>query len=279
MLHSKMLTSSIGILILLTLQSCKSYLFYQAPRYDESELNEIKSEPRVVEISYDMPFGRQTSFYIKPLKKISRAPQSMWILFGGINAGAFEWFQWFKDIPDSNCALLLIEYPGYGKCEGVPRDKRILASSLQAFTELAKYLDVPRELLEVDLGLLGHSLGTLTVMEFAPYVHADKILLISPISTLDDEVKSLFGDVKGSLVNVLNPEAYNNIRQIKLVLQKPDPPKIIIIHGDQDEIVPVRMGRELAALSDSIEYHEIPGAGHPGLIKQEIDLIKSIMFR
>ena len=276
-----MIFKNITILLLFTFllfTSCNSYLFYQAPRYDQQKLCQIESDPRVTEIVYEMSYGTQTSFYISPYTQNGRAPKNLWILFGGINTPAFGWYQWFKDMPDSCCGLYLIEYPGYGKCEGVPRAERILESSLAAFNALALYLDVPLELLEKNLGLLGHSLGSLTMMQFAPYVNEREILLISPMTSLSDQVKYLYGDFKGGLLNMINPENYNNKARLIEILQQNNPPKITIIHGDQDEVIPVSMGRELAILSDSIIYYEIPHAGHSGLINQQLDLIKTIMF-
>jgi len=258
--------------------SCNSYLFYQAPRYDHQTLEQIETDPRVTEIVYDMSFGKQTSFYISPKTLKGRAPEHLWILFGGINTPAFGWYQWFRDIPDSCCGLYLIEYPGYGKCEGVPRAERILQSSLAAFDALALHLDVPIEMLEENLGLLGHSLGSLTMMQFTPYVNEKEILLISPMTRLSDQVKYMYGNFKGGLLNLINPEEYDNWTRLNEILQQNNPPKITLIHGDQDEVIPVTMSRELAALSNSIIYYEIHGAGHSGLIARELELIKKIMF-
>ena len=116
------------------------------------------------------------------------------------------------------------------------------------------------------------------MMQFAPYVNEREILLISPMTSLSDQVKYLYGDFKGGLLNMINPENYNNKARLIEILQQNNPPKITIIHGDQDEVIPVSMGRELAILSDSIIYYEIPHAGHSGLINQQLDLIKTIMF-
>lgn len=258
--------------------SCNSYLFYRAPRYNQLTLDQIKSDPRVNEIVYEMPFGKQTSYYISPQVQKGHAPEHLWIVFGGINTPVFEWYQWFKIIPDSCCGLFLIEYPGYGQCEGVPRAKRILESSLAAFNALAMYLDVPQEMLEENLGLLGHSLGSLTMMQFAPYVKERKILLISPMTSLSDQVKYLYGNFKGGLLSMVNSEKYDNKARLIEVLHQNNPPEIITIHGDQDQVIPVSMARELAGLSRSIIYYEIKGAGHAGLIDKHIELIKSIMF-
>jgi len=43
---------------------------------------------------------------------------------------------------------------------------------------------------------------------------------------------------------------------------------VVILHGSRDEVVPVAMGRALAAAVPGITYIEVAGAGHndfPGL--------------
>lgn len=266
--------------LFLLLNSCNSYLFYQAPRYDQETIRQIQSDSRVLEISYTMPFGKQTSFYITPEVHPDQIPDRLWILFGGINTPAYGWYQWFKDIPDKRCGLLLIEYPGYGLCQGIPREERILQSSLTAYRALALHFHVPFNQLQKNLGLLGHSLGSLTMLQFAPHVKAKKILLISPITSLAEQVQKMYGSFKGSILNIINPEKYDNRARIKELLALPNPPQISIMHGAQDELIPVIMGRELAALGPDhkIKYYEIPENGHSGLIKAQLTLIHHIMF-
>lgn len=267
------------VLITAVISSCNSYLFYQAPRYDQETLQVMASDPRVLPITYDMPFGRQTSFYIKPQVEPDLPPERLWVLFGGINAVAFGWYEWFRDIPDPRCGLLFIEYPGYGLCEGIPRQERILISSLIALRTLAAHFRIPVGQLQKDMGLLGHSLGSLTMMQFATRVSANRILLISPITSLTILIKKLYGNFNGAILNIINPEHFDNRARLKELLARPDAPQITIIHGAEDELIPVSMGRELAALSpDHITYYEIPGLGHPGLIAEQLPLIYEIMF-
>ena len=267
------------ILITTVLSSCNSYLFYQAPRYDKETLQVIESDPRVLKITYNMPFGRQTAFYIKPQLEPDLPPQRLWVLFGGINAAAFGWYEWFRDIPDQRCGLLLIEYPGYGLCEGVPRQERILISSLIALRTLAAHFKIPVGQLQENMGLLGHSLGSLTMMQFANRVSANHVLLISPITSLATLIKKLYGNFNGAILNIINPESFDNRARLKELLVRPDAPQITIIHGAEDELIPVSMGRELAALgADRIQYIEIPEMGHSGLIAEQLPLIYEIMF-
>ena len=258
--------------------SCRSHLYYKTRQYDAATLALIRATPRVVEIEYRTSAGRQVSFYVAPEREPTQPPEQLWLLFGGIDTLAFGWHQWMKDLPNKNCGLLLIEYPGYGLCEGLPRAKTILESSRAAWAALARHLDSPPQRLERNLGLLGHSLGSLTMLQFAPHVAAQRLVLISPMTSLAEQTKQMYGPFVGVPLSLINPDRYDNRARLRELVRRPNPPRITIIHGGADAVVPVAMGRELAALAPSLTtYYEIPGAGHPGLIAAQLDLLFQVM--
>jgi pimeloyl-ACP methyl ester carboxylesterase len=37
---------------------------------------------------------------------------------------------------------------------------------------------------------------------------------------------------------------------------------VVIIHGEKDDVIPVRMGRQMAASRPGIHYVELPGVNH-----------------
>jgi pimeloyl-ACP methyl ester carboxylesterase len=259
--------------------SCHSNLYYQPEHYDPDTLARTRANPRIVEIGYATSAGHQVSFYLAPESEPQAPPDRLWMLFGGLNAPALGWYQWFTRIPDRRCGLLFVEYPGYGLCEGYPRDETIFESSRAALDGLAHHFRVPPEALEQKLGLLGHSLGSATMLQFAPHVPARQLLLISPMTSLADQTRRMYGDLAGSLLSLVNPDKYDNRARLQEVIQRPNPPRITIIHGQSDTMVPVTMGRELAGLApDLTVYYEIPGADHSGLIGTQIDLIYRVMF-
>ena len=60
------------------------------------------------------------------------------------------------------------------------------------------------------------------------------------------------------------------------MLKRKRPPTITIIHGTRDEVIPVEMGRELAALDkQKIEYMELPNSGHNTIIQDAFEKILS----
>ena len=56
------------------------------------------------------------------------------------------------------------------------------------------------------------------------------------------------------------------------------PTRITIVHGEADSIIPVAMGRELAALDpERITFHGVPGADHNDLIGVAVEVILAAM--
>ena len=61
-----------------------------------------------------------------------------------------------------------------------------------------------------------------------------------------------------SLISPLLPESYNNLEKIKKI----SIPKLVI-HGDNDEIVPFSMGEKLFEAAGEPKYfYPVKGAGH-----------------
>ncbi len=259
--------------------SCNSTLFYMPGKYDPQTVLLIRSIPRIAEIEYDTSDGHQVSFYLSPEIEPNKPPDRLWMLFGGINALAFGWYEYFREIPDKRCGLFFFEYPGYGLCEGIPREEKILKASLAAFDALSVHLNCPGGAIEQNLGLLGHSLGTATMMQFAAHVHARRLVLISPMTSLSDQTVEMYGAIGGTLLNIIDPEHYDNRTRLQEIIRHDRPPQITIIHGRKDTLIPVRMGRELAAMAgDLATYYEIPDKNHSDFISAELPLIHNVMF-
>jgi pimeloyl-ACP methyl ester carboxylesterase len=56
---------------------------------------------------------------------------------------------------------------------------------------------------------------------------------------------------------------FDNRARLGELAARAHPPRITILHGSDDQAVPVSMGRQLASLFPAmITFHEIPGAGH-----------------
>jgi len=118
------------------------------------------------EISYTLPFGKQTAFYI-PARNNEQLPSRLWVAFCGNGSLALDWTTILAGYPNPNDAFLLLDYPGYGKCQGYASIASTRASTDAALNMLAKRLDLSEDEMEPRLCAIGHSLGSAVAIDFA----------------------------------------------------------------------------------------------------------------
>ncbi len=274
MLRRSISTVLFSVGVVSTLCACNHPIFYQPRSYHPSDLKAFQSAHRAIELQYTTEAGRQMAYYLAPTDGPAMPPERLWVLFGGISSLALDWLPWLRDAPREDTGYLLIDYPGYGLNEGVARARRILQSSLAALDALAKYVRADRRRLEKELNILGHSLGTGAALQFAVHVQVRKIILVSPFTDLRQLVTYRFGGLLGGLVNLINPEKYDNVQRLAELAARRSPPQVLIFHGDSDNVIPVRMGRELARLYPAMTtYRELKGVGHSGFFAKQMPLI------
>ncbi|WP_228000700.1 alpha/beta hydrolase [Nocardia australiensis] len=150
--------------------------------------------------------------------------------------------------------VLAFDYRGFGRSTGRP-------------TELGTYLDARaarRTLLErpgVDperVLYLGKSLGGGVMLELATAHPPAGLILMSTFTGIRDAARSVYPFLPRPLV----PDAYPSERRIR-TLNAP----VLIMHGDQDELLPLRHAERLyAAAPEPKRLVVFPGAGHNDLI-------------
>ncbi|MEC3919824.1 alpha/beta hydrolase [Nocardia sp. CDC160] len=150
--------------------------------------------------------------------------------------------------------VLVFDYRGYGRSTG-------------RTSEQGTYRDVraAREALLAQPGVdpgrvvyLGKSLGGGVMLELANAFPPAALLLMSTFTGLRDAAVAVYPFLPKAFV----PNAYPSLRRIRK-LRCP----VLIMHGDLDELLPVRMGRELfAAAPEPKELVIYPGGMHNDLI-------------
>ena len=101
----------------------------------------------------------------------------------------------------------------------------------------------------------GRSLGGAVAIEIALKRKVRSVILESAFTSTKDMAKSMIPFI---IIAPLLPVHYNNIDKIVDVSS----PKLII-HGDEDTLVPFSMGERLFTAARGPKYfHKIPGAGH-----------------
>ena len=220
------------------------------------------------EILYMLPFGKQTAFYI-PARNNERLPSRLWVAFCGNASLALDWMTILAGYPNPNDAFLLLDYPGYGKCQGYASIASTRASTDAALNTLAKRLALSADEMESRLCVIGHSLGSAVAIDFAKRHRVQRVVVIAPFTTLREEATRV---ISGPLSYLLI-ENYDNRASIVEIRQRNPEAKIAIFHGTKDEVIPVRMGRELAQNLPFIDFFPVEGANHVSVLSEAHDKI------
>ena len=126
----------------------------------------------------------------------------------------------------------MVEYPGYGIYKGKCSSENILKDSEIVLEFLNHEINVPLK----NILLFGRSVGTGPATHLASKYDIGGLILVSPYTSL----KRLVGDHYGRLAGWLIAERFENIKQMENVKCP-----TLFIHGEKDELIPVRHSLEL----------------------------------
>ena len=103
-----------------------------------------------------------------------------------------------------------------------------------------------------------HSLGRAVCLMAAEEYDVRRGVLLAPFTSSMDMTKAMFGVDLGFLVW----HRFDNRARLR-ELEKRGGAEVFILHGDNDEAIPVTMSRDLAKeFSGIVRYTEIPGGRH-----------------
>ncbi|OAI42104.1 hypothetical protein AYO41_01090 [Verrucomicrobia bacterium SCGC AG-212-E04] len=216
-------------------------------------------------VPFDTSRGTQWAYYVPPAgAPAGTVPDSVWVLFGGNGSAALDWLGVFPRDPTRRAGLLLVEYPGYGECEGSPSRAGIRESLTRVVPALAAVLSVEPAQIESRLSTGGHSLGAAVALEFAMHYPVREIVLLAPFTSMKDMARRSVG---WPLCEVLR-DRYDNRTALAALSSRVPRPTLRIFHGARDSLIPASMSRELAGLNPGWAVHrEFPEAEHERVVE------------
>jgi pimeloyl-ACP methyl ester carboxylesterase len=161
----------------------------------------------------------------------------------------------FVDLAKNGAAVLAIDYPGYGRSAGTPSEAANLAAAEAAWEWMLRHRDGNPPV------IAGWSLGAAVAAQLAAKRRDDAagVILLSAWDRLDAVARLHF---PGWMVSALLSERYDSAAAAANIAAP-----ALLVHGDDDDIIPIELGRSLyAALPRAKQWVEVAGASHNDLL-------------
>lgn len=167
------------------------------------------------------------------------------------NAGSFEFRQErIRRYMARGIGVYMMTYRGYGGSTGSPSEAHNVADAKLAYDSLVAAGVAP-----ADIIVYGESLGTGVAVQVAASKPVGGVILDAPYTSLVDVAASIYPYLPARWLMTDRYETMTYIAQVTAPL--------LVLHGENDEVVPVAMGKAVfAAANEPKTLEVIPGAGH-----------------
>jgi uncharacterized protein len=217
----------------------RSLLFPAPP----SELPSGSGRADVVRIPLDD--GEAVALFLAPTTE-SSGPAPLVLFTHGNAELADQWVSAFEEMNRWGWAVLLVEYPGYGRSTGAPSERSINIAVNAAY-DWAK--NNPR----IDARRIvpyGRSLGGGPAARLAADRQTPALILESSFTSVRDFAARFLAPA------FLVRDPFDSLAALRSYRGK-----LLVVHGSRDDIVPIWQGRALAAAVPGAEFRELP-CGH-----------------
>ena len=221
----------------------------------ESELSVREIPNHVSEKRIQTPDGKTLQSFLFSHQGSSKSP--LIIYFHGNAGNLYHRFDYANKLYNMNNDVLLVSYRGYAKSTGKPNEKGIYIDGDAAVNFAIDSLGYK----EREITIFGRSLGTTVAINTGQNRNFRSIILVTPLTSGKDMAVSMgLGAFK-----FIAGDSFNSIDKINNLMSS-----ILIIHGDQDELIPFYMGEKLfSSYMGNKKMVTIKGGGHNDL--EDID--------
>jgi uncharacterized protein len=219
---------------------------------DPTRTTPERSGLQAVEVlQLNTPDGHRLVHWYAPAK----AGQPTLLYFHGNGGGVGIRSERMGDLQRRGYGVAMLSYRGYSGSTGSPSESANMADARLAYDDL-RARGVPVS----DIILFGESLGTGVATQLAAQVPAAGLILDSPYTSIRDLAQDQFPWLPVDLMLWDRYETSRYIASIKV--------PVLVLHGEDDTLVPVRMGRAIhAAITSARTLRTYPGAGHLGHVR------------
>ena len=192
---------------------------------------------------------RLHGWYLPPAPRptTGRAPALLWF-YGNMETisglGSI-----IRDLRPPGTVVLILDYRGYGESEGTPTEAGLYRDADAAWEFLSAHADVD----SARIAVYGRSLGAAVALHLADTRPVRALVLESPFSSAAEMAREHYRLLPSFIIRL----SLDNVARASR-LRVP----LLVLHGTEDRIAPLRMGRAVAEAGRARELVLIEGAGH-----------------
>jgi len=190
-----------------------------------------------------------------PAAPAPAAPAPVVVHFHNNRDSAEDTVELARDLGARGVDVVVVEYRGYGRSKD--RDAAPTEDGLYADAESALDMLRARGVGPERVVLWGTSLGTGVAAEMARRGRGSRLVLVTPYTSIPDLVTDRAPFVPA---RALVPDAFDTLSKAPSI----DVPTLVV-HGDDDEIVPYSMGEHVASAIPGARLMRIAGGRHGDL--------------
>jgi fermentation-respiration switch protein FrsA (DUF1100 family) len=175
------------------------------------------------------------------------------LFFHGNAGNLTHRFQHFREIAAAGSSVLIIDYRGFGRSTGKPVEDGLYSDADAAYRYAVESGYGPGQIV-----IHGESLGAAVAVDIAARERCRALILEAPFPSA--------GAVAATVLPLVGPLLVRSFDSRRKIARVRAP--ILFIQGREDEVVPIRLGRELyAAAPEPKAFWTIPRAGHNDIIE------------
>ncbi|HEY2825308.1 MAG TPA: alpha/beta hydrolase [Gemmatimonadales bacterium] len=145
--------------------------------------------------------------------------------------------------------LLILDYRGYGTSEGTPSEDGMYRDADAAWRWLLARSEIDR----ARIGVYGRSIGCVAALYVATERPVAAVVLESPFTSVRDMARIHYPYLPRFIVT-LKMDNETRVRHVRAPL--------MVLHGTDDEVSPIAMGKTIAEEGHAVEFVMIKGASH-----------------
>jgi uncharacterized protein len=256
--------SRLGIVILLVLLLLAAPLMFF--RLFENQLifhpeHRLMNTPDRLDLDYEevrvrTEDGLDLHAWYLPAQPASSPPLAQVLFLHGNSGNISHFLDKTAGLARRGLSVLSLDYRGYGHSQGRPSEQGTYADARAAYRYLVNRPEVSPE----DLVVFGYSLGGAVAVNLVLEEPVRALILESTFTSIRDMGRTVVPFLPSFVISPV----YESLARMPEVR-----PPTLFIHGEQDEVVPVDMGRRLfAAHPGPKQLLLIPKAGHT-----DVDLV------